>query len=211
MRAVEISWIGRTCFRLRGREGAVLTDPVSAATGHALGRTSAEIVTLSRRDDPDVSNTAGVRGEPKVFDAPGEYEVRGILVTGIPLPRADGSRTMAFICEIDGVNVAHLGLPDAPPAAEALDRFEGVDVLLLPVGGGESLPASEAAELMRTIDPHVVIPMHYRTERERAELEPLDRFLSEAGASPEPLPRLNVTRANVPAELTVEVLRPRGT
>lgn len=211
MRAVEISWIGRTCFRLRGREGAVLTDPVSAATGHALGRTSAEIVTLSRRDDPAISNTAGVRGEPRVFDAPGEYEVRGILVTGIPLPRADGSRTMAFICEIDGVNVAHLGLPDAPPAAEALDRFEGVDVLLLPVGGGESLPASEAAELMRTIDPHVVIPMHYRTERERAELEPLDRFLSEAGASPEPLPRLNVTRANVPAELTVEVLRPRGT
>ena len=207
---MEISWIGRTCFRLRGREGAVLTDPVSAATGHALGRTSAEIVTLSRRDDPDLSHVAGVRGEPKVFDAPGEYEVRGILLTGIPLPRADGSRTMAFLCEIDGVTVAHLGLPDAPPAAEALDRIEGVDVLLLPVGGGESLPASEAAELMRTIDPHVVIPMHYRTERERAELEPPDRFLSEAGASPEPSPRLNVTRANVPAELTVEVLRPRG-
>ena len=207
---MEISWIGRTCFRLRGREGAVLTDPVSAATGHALGRTSAEIVTLSRRDDPDLSHVAGVRGEPKVFDAPGEYEVRGILLTGIPLPRADGSRTMAFLCEIDGVTVAHLGLPDAPPAAEALDRIEGVDVLLLPVSGGESLPASEAAELMRTIDPHVVIPMHYRTERERAELEPPDRFLSEAGASPEPSPRLNVTRANVPAELTVEVLRPRG-
>ena len=207
---MEISWIGRTCFRLRGREGAVLTDPVSAATGHALGRVNAEIVTLSRRDDPDLSHVAGVRGEPKVFDAPGEYEVRGILLTGIPLPRADGSRTMAFLCEIDGVTVAHLGLPDAPPAAEALDRIEGVDVLLLPVGGGESLPASEAAELMRTIDPHVVIPMHYRTERERAELEPPDRFLSEAGASPEPSPRLNVTRANVPAELTVEVLRPRG-
>ena len=207
---MEISWIGRTCFRLRGREGVVLADPVSAATGHALGRTSAEIVTLSRRDDPDLSHVAGVRGEPKVFDAPGEYEVRGILLTGIPLPRADGSRTMAFLCEIDGVTVAHLGLPDAPPAAEALDRIEGVDVLLLPVGGGESLPASEAAELMRTIDPHVVIPMHYRTERERAELEPPDRFLSEAGASPEPSPRLNVTRANVPAELTVEVLRPRG-
>lgn len=207
---MEISWIGRTCFRLRGREGAVLTDPVSAATGHALGRTSAEIVTLSRRDDPDLSHVAGVRGEPKVFDAPGEYEVRGILLTGIPLPRADGSRTMAFLCEIDGVTVAHLGLPDAPPAAEALDRIEGVDVLLLPVGGGESLPASEAAELMRTIDPHVVIPMHYRTERERAELELPDRFLSEAGASPEPSSRLNVTRANVPAELTVEVLRPRG-
>ena len=52
--------------------------------------------------------------------------------------------------------------------------------------------------------------MHYRTERERADLAPLDRFLSEAGASPEPLPRLNVTRANVPGELTVEVLKPRG-
>ena len=207
---MEISWIGRTCFRLRGREGAVLTDPVSAATGYTLGRVNAEIVTLSQRDDPDASNVAGVRGEPRVFDAPGEYEVRGILVTGIPLPRAEGGRTMAFLCEIDGVTVAHLGLPDAPPAADALARFEGVDVLLLPVGGGASLGASEAAELMRTIDPRIVAPMHYRTERERADLAPLDRFLSEAGASPEPLPRLNVTRANVPGELTVEVLKPRG-
>ena len=182
----------------------------SAVTSTQSSRVSAEIVTLSQSDDPDTSNVAGVRGEPRVFDAPGEYEVRGILVTGIPLPRAEGGRTMAFLCEVDGVTVAHLGLPDAAPAASALERFEGVDVLLLPVGGGASLAASEAAELMRTIDPRIVAPMHYRTERERADLAPLDRFLSEAGASPEPLPRLNVTRANVPGELTVEVLKPRG-
>ena len=210
MAAVEITWIGRTCFRLRGREGAVLTDPVAAATGYSLGRTSAEIVTLSRRDDPDISNVKGVRGDPRVFEAPGEYEVRGILVTGIPIEREDGARTMAFAYEIDGVNIVHLGLPDAPPPASVLERFENVDVLLMPVGGGRSLPASAAADLMQRIDPNIVAPMNYRTELERADLEPIDRFLSEAGATPEPRPRLSVTRSSIPSELTVEVLKPRG-
>ncbi len=209
MLAVEISWLGRTCFRLRGREGAVLSDPVAASTGYSLSRTSAEIVTLSRPDDVEISNHGGVQGDPRVFQAPGEYEVRGILVTGIPIPREDG-RTMAFAYEIDGVNIVHLGLPDAPPDAAILERFENVDVLLMPVGGGGSLSASEAADLMQRIDPNIVVPMNYRTEADRAELDPIDRFLSEAGATPEPRTRLSVTRGTIPSELTVEVLKPRG-
>ena len=209
MRTVDISWLGRTCFRLRGREGAVLTDPVADSTGYGLGRTSAEIVTLSRNGDPEISNHEGVGGDPRVFEAPGEYEVRGILVTGIPIPREDG-RTMAFACEIDGVNIVHLGLPDAPPGAAVLERFENVDVLLMPVGGGGSLSASVAVDLMQRIDPNIVIPMNYRTDLDSAHLDPIDRFLSEAGATPEPRPRLSVTRASIPSELTVEVLKPRG-
>ncbi len=210
MPAVEISWLGRTCFRLRGREGAVLTDPVAASTGYSLGRTSAEIVTLSRNDDPAISNHDGVQGEPRVFEAPGEYEVRGILVTGIPIERGDGQRTMAFAYEIDGVNIVHLGLPDAPPDASILERFENVDVLLMPVGGGGSLSASVAADLMQRIDPNIVVPMNYRTDLDSTHLDPIDRFLSEAGATPEPRPRLSVTRSSIPSELTVEVLKPRG-
>ena len=209
MRTVDISWLGRTCFRLRGREGAVLTDPVADSTGYGLGRTSAEIVTLSRNGDPEISNHEGVGGDPRVFEAPGEYEVRGILVTGIPIAREDG-RTMAFACEIDGVNIVHLGLPDAPPGAAVLERFENVDVLLMPVGGGGSLSASVAVDLMQRIDPNIVIPMNYRTDLDSAHLDPIDRFLSEAGATPEPRPRLSVTRASIPSELTVEVLKPRG-
>ncbi len=209
MRPVEISWLGRTCFRLRGREGAVLTDPVAASTGYSLGRTTAEIVTLSRSDDPAISNHDGVQGDPRVFKAPGEYEVRGILVTGITVPREDG-RTMAFAYEIDGVNIVHLGLPDTQPDASVLEHFENVDVLLMPVGGGGSLSASEAADLMQRIDPNIVVPMNYRTDLDSMHLDPIDRFLSEAGATPEPRPRLSVTRSSIPSELTVEVLKPRG-
>ncbi|HCV00242.1 MAG TPA: hypothetical protein DGL25_03485 [Dehalococcoidia bacterium] len=209
MLLVEISWLGRTCFRLRGREGAVLTDPVAASTGYGLGRTSAEVVTLSRSDDPEISNHEGVRGDPLVVEAPGEYEVRGILITGIPIPREDG-RTMAFAYEIDGVNIVHLGLPSTSPDSKILERFENVDVLLMPVGGGGSLSASVAADLMQRIDPNIVVPMNYRTDLDSTHLDPIDRFLSEAGNTPEPNPRLTVTRASIPSELTVEVLKPRG-
>ncbi len=209
---MEITWIGRTCFRLRGREGGIVTDPVASATGYSLNRPTAEIVTLSSPDNPDISNVKGVKGEPCEFTAPGEYEVRGILVTGIPIPRADGQgRTMAYSCEIDGVTIVHLGLPDAAPDATILERFENVDVLIMPVGGGGSLDAAAASDLMQRIDPNIVVPMNYHTTLEKAPLDPLDRFLSEAGATAEQKARLSVTRASIPSELTVEVIKPRGT
>ena len=184
----------------------MLTDPVAVETGYTLGRTSAEIVTLSRREDPEISNVGGVGGEPRVFDAPGEYEVRGILVTGVAIPLADGTRNLAFACEVDGINIVHLGLPDAPLAASVIEKFDDVDVLLMPVGGGTSFTGSVAAEVMQTIDPHLVVPMNYRTDPTRPELEPVARFLSEAGVNPDPLAKLTVTRGSIPAELSVEVL-----
>ena len=206
---MEIVWLGRTCFRLKGREGTVITDPVAAATGYSPGKQPAEIVTLSRKDDPETSNVQLAGADAKTFEGPGEYEVRGILVTGIAAKLADGSRNMIYAYEIDGIRIVHLGLPDAPPPSSLLESLDDVDVLLMPVGGGGSLAAAAASDVMQTIDPHIVIPMNYKTENEKADLEPIDRFLSEAGAHHEPVNRLQVTRASVPAELTVTVLTPR--
>jgi L-ascorbate metabolism protein UlaG (beta-lactamase superfamily) len=206
---MEITWLGRTCFRLRGRDGVVLTDPCPPASGYRIGKVEADIVTFSRREDPAYSYAEAVKGEAMQLDAPGEYEVGGVLVTGIAMPRPDGTRNVGFIIELDGIRIGHLGLPAAGVKVPALDEFKGVDVLLFPVGGYNSLAAAASADVMQTVDPRIAIPMNYGTEFETLDLEPLERFLKETGAKPEPQPKLTVTRSSLPAELTVVVLQPK--
>ena len=183
---IEITYLGRNCFRLKGRDGSVITDPCPPDSGFSLGKQTAEIVTVSRRDEPGYAYSAGIGGNPMVLDAPGEFEIGGILVTGIANKRPDGTRNVMFISEIDGIRVGHLGLA----SNVALEDFKGVDVLLLPVGGNNALAPNLAADLMTKIDPSVVIPMNYKTGGEPLPLEPLEAFLKETGSRPEPLAKV---------------------
>ena len=116
---------------------------------------------------------------------------------------------MAFDVEIDGIRILHLGLPSSSPTSAILKGIEDVDVLLMPVGGGISLSGSSVTDVMETIDPHIAIPMHYKTPVETAELDFLDAFLKETGLKPEPQEKLQLTRSSVPEELTVQVLSPK--
>jgi L-ascorbate metabolism protein UlaG (beta-lactamase superfamily) len=206
---VEIIWLGRNCFRIKGRDGAVITDPSPPSSGYRLARQTADIITLSLRDDPAYSYVEGIPPGARVLDAPGEYEVGGILVTGVGVKRPDGSRTVAFLIELDGIRVCHLGLMNSAPTASVLEELGKVDILLLPVGGLNALSSAAAQDVMTTVDPRVAIPMNYKTEAETMELDPLERFLKETGSKTEPQPRLNLTRSQLPSDLTLMVLEPR--
>lgn len=205
--AIEITYLGRNCFRLKGRDGGVvLTDPCPPDSGFAIGKQPAAIVTLSQRDEPGYSYVAAAGGEAMVLDAPGEYEIGGTLVTGVPSKRADGSRNIIFVTELDGIRVAHLGL-----ASNAqFEDLKNVDILLLPVGGANALTPNQAADLMTKIEPRIAIPMNYRVGGEILPLEPLDTFLKEVGARPEPQAKLSLTRNSLPQDLTVMVLEAKG-
>ena len=78
---MEITWLGHSCFRLRSREGVVVTDPCPPSSGYSIGKPTADIVTISH-DHPNHSYRKAVAGKPVVIDAPGEYEVAGIFITG---------------------------------------------------------------------------------------------------------------------------------
>jgi L-ascorbate metabolism protein UlaG (beta-lactamase superfamily) len=125
---IEITYLGRNCFRLKGRDGTVITDPCPPDSGFTLGKQTAEVVTLSRKDDPGYSWAEGVGGSPMVLDAPGEYEIGGILVTGIATKGADGTRNVVFVSRSTD--------PGGTPGAWRPQRsgLKNVDVLLLPVG-----------------------------------------------------------------------------
>ena len=208
---MEIVWLGHSCFRLRGREASIVTDPCPPATGYNIGKPSADIVTISHQHE-DHCYVKAVAGNPVVIDGPGEYEVHGAFITGVATYH-DGLRgaarggNVAFVLEMEDIRVCHLGDLGHTPTADQVEELTGVDILLVPVGGQDTIDGAAAAEVVNLLEPRLVIPMHYGTEAVKAKLEPLDRFLKEMGATAvEPQPKLTVSRSSLPHETQVVLL-----
>jgi L-ascorbate metabolism protein UlaG (beta-lactamase superfamily) len=211
---VDLTWLGHGCFRLRGRAAAVVTDPYPSSLGPRLPKLEADLVTVSHAH-PNHSYRQAVVKEPYVVDGPGEYEVAGVTVTGLPTfhDAKQGEvhgRNTVYVIELDDVRVCHLGDLGHALAADMLEAIGNIDVLLVPVGGGNTLEAAAAAEVVRQVDPRVVIPMHYALPALKTELAPVERFLKEMGV-PEaaPQPRLTVQPSSTESETRVVVLEPR--
>jgi len=208
---MEIDWFGHACFRLHGKEGTVITDPYSKEIGLSFPRPRGDIVTISH-DHPGHHFAQGVKGEPKVIDGPGEYEIKNIFVTGIPTfhdkkgGKERGNNTV-YVMEIDGLTVCHLGdLGHVPtqPQAEALGN---VNVLLIPVGGVSTINAGEAAEIVSLLEPQVVIPMHFAHPDLKFKLDASAKFFKEMGIkASDAVASLKITRDSLPKETQVVLL-----
>lgn len=208
---MEIIWLGHSCFRLKGKEVTLLTDPFDRSSGYSLGKVTADVVTISHQA-PDHSNVKGVGGHPQVVDGPGEYEIRGVFITGVATRRDDGKgrekeRNTAYLIEMDDLTVCHLGDLGHLLTPQQVEQMNNADVLMIPVGGNNTINAVQAAEVVSQIEPRIVIPMHFKTEVTTLDLEPVGRFLREMGVTdPTPQPKLTVTKSSLPEETTVVLL-----
>ncbi len=208
---VEITWLGHSCFLIKGRQTTVITDPYSPNLGYSLGKPKADIVTVSHQHEGH-SYIQGVDGDLRVVSGPGEYEIGGVLVIGIATFHDDvrgvrrGKNTV-YLMEVDEVSVCHLGDLGHTLTVEQVEELGDVDVLLLPVGGVSTINAPTAAEVVRQLEPKVVVPMHYHTEALKRELEPVDRFFKEIGAKQvDSQPKLSFTRTSLPVSTQVFLL-----
>jgi len=216
---MEITWFGHSCFRLVERGMAsVVTDPYDESLGYPALRLKADIVTVSHQA-PGHSNVEAVKGESRALQGPGEYEIGGVFITGIPTvkteaesakkkkPAAKAKTNTVFVFDYDGLTVAHLGDLDHVPTQAQIEALGAVNVALVPVGGGGGLNAAQAAEVISLLEPSIVVPMHYRTESGSLDLEPVSKFLKEMGLGPTKAePGLKVTRASLPEETHVMLL-----
>ncbi len=210
---MEITWLGHSCFRLKGKDVTVLTDPYVKDIGYSLGRPQADIVTVSH-DHHDHNHVPGVGGDPKVVKGPGEYEIKNVFIKGIStFHDAEGGkargRNTVFTITLDDVVVCHLGDLGHPLTQAQAEEIDTVDVLLVPVGGFYTINATQAAEVVSLLEPKIVIPMHYQTEALtlRQTLDTVDKFITEMGGkSVTPQPKLVVMRNTLPEETQVVVL-----
>ncbi len=220
---MDITWYGLSCFRIREAGVTVLCDPYDRTVGLQLPKVlRADILTISH-NRPGHNSIERVAGEPKVISGPGEYEIKNVFITGAATShrhhKEQGKnsvpeRNIMFFFEFGDLTIGHLGdLGEIPTQAEIEELNVGeVDVLLVPVGGGDTLDPTRAVEVIGLFDPRLVIPMHYHQPEISAQwannLEPVDKFLRELGASaPEFQDMLKITKSSLPEETQVALLR----
>ena len=208
---MEITWLGHSCFKIRGKEVTIVTDPFTKDLGYPWKKPTATIVTMSH-PHPQHSFVQGVGGNPRVISRPGEYDIARVFIYGIPTfhdahKGQERGKNVAYFMEIDDLKVCHLGDLGHVPTAEQVEQMSDTDILMVPVGGVSALDAAAAVETIGLLEPKLVIPMHYQTEVAAIKLEPLGRFLKEMGLKEVATqPKLNISRASLPSETRVVVL-----
>jgi L-ascorbate metabolism protein UlaG (beta-lactamase superfamily) len=208
---MEISWYGLSCFRLSERKFAtVVADPYSDKIGLPSLKLKADIVTISH-DTPGHNHIDNVTGHEHILTGPGEYEIGNVFVTGIVTrTEAKTNGNIVYLYDYDSITIAHLGDMQKVPSQTQLEALEQVNILLVPVGGGNSLNASQAAEIVSMLEPNIVIPMHYRLPGLNLELDEVDRFLKEMGVTePTEEASLKIASTNLPEETETIILTPR--
>jgi L-ascorbate metabolism protein UlaG (beta-lactamase superfamily) len=209
----EIKWFGHGCFRVRGREATIVLDPVGKTTGYALPKQKADIVTISH-PHPGHNAIGQVQDGYFLIDGPGEYEVSDVFVTGIrTFHDAKGGKergyNTVYLLELEDLRICHLGDLGHPLTESQVEGLNDVDVLLVPVGGGNALDAQGANEVIGQIEPRIVIPMHYRTSSGDPGLTDLAPFCKALGVEdPVPQEKVNIRKSDLPETVKVVILEP---
>jgi L-ascorbate metabolism protein UlaG (beta-lactamase superfamily) len=211
-----ITWHGFSCFRLQeqghGREVSVVFDPFAPEDGKKLPRNLAADVVVSSHDHPRHHHIDGVGGTPFVIDGPGEYEVKDVFVTGVETyhdlvdGKKRGRNTMYYV-SVGDLLLAHLGDLKHPLEEKHMQELHEIDVLFVPVGGGDVLNAKQAAEVVSQLEPRVIVPMHYKTAGFCPKADGVEPFLKAIGiGKPEVQPKLKIAAKDLPQEETSIVL-----
>lgn len=192
---MTITWLGQNCFKIEGKNGTVIIDPVDPKAGK-MPKVGADLLVLPK---PLPEKDRAFLKEPGfVIDTPGEFEVKGIFVRTAP----DGEKgELVTRLEIDGLRLGHLGW--AKQTSDAVNAFlENVDILFVPTGGGDVLGPAEAAKVVTDVEPRVVIPMHFKTP-DASHLQSVEKFCQAVGMkAPEAQAKVSLSPKDLPSEET---------
>lgn len=212
---MKIQYLGHSSFKLTGSTGAsVVTDPYAPEVGYKMPKVTADAVTVSHHHF-DHDYTEGVGGNPQIIDKEGSYRLHGVEINAVKSfhDNVHGKKrgeNVIFKFRMDGIDICHLGDLGEACSAELTELIQPVDVLLIPVGGNYTIDAATAKEYVKKLMPKVVIPMHYRSEGCKIDIEKVNKFIDlfdaeqveEAEAS-----EIELSRGDLTGETRVIVLR----
>ena len=205
---MELTFVGLSCVRLRGRDVQVVIDPIPPGTAPGLPKLTPDIV-VRTEGATDFAALRPAEGRPQEVSGPGEYELRGVRVFGLP-----AGETTIMRVEIDDVRIAAVGRLRRALTEDEIEALGHVDVLLTPVGDVDACNATEAAKLVAAVEPAIVVPVRYAVPGLPGEYEPVDKFAKEMGLADDawtPQPKLNLTGSSGTVEETrVVVLEARA-
>lgn len=218
---MNIQYYGDFCFKIstkpagRATEDIIIwTDPMQKGSGLRSPQGQVDIVFLSHGKKEETLDT--LKEEVVVLDAPGEYAVKGVSALGF-LTYCDGSegvergQNTVFVFESEDIHIGYLGSLGHDVSAEILDKLSGVDILFVPVGGLDTLDVKIAAELVRKIEPKIVIPMHYKIPGLTLDLQTEKAFCDAVGNCPsQKVAKLNIKKKDIDEKKAEIVLFEKG-
>lgn len=217
---MNIQYYGDYCFKISTKPAGratedvtILTDPLEKGAGLRPPQGQADILFLSHKSEEKAKE------DTIVFDAPGEYAVKGIAALGFPTfcDKSEGKErghNTVFIFESEDIHICYLGSLGHDLSPDLLDKLSGSDILFIPVGAagdGDTLDAKAAADLVRKIEPSIVIPMHYKIPGLTLSLETEKAFCEAMGNCPsQSLSKLNIKKKDLEGKVAEVVLLERG-
>lgn len=189
---MQVEWYGQSAFRLEADGKVVVIDPFGDLSGMAARGMQFEYpaidgveadVLLVTHEHGDHNGVEVIGGDPYLLrstagthDSP-LGDVVGVASEHDPVAGTQRGPNTIFVFDLGGVRVAHFGdFGQTALRDEQAEAIGQVDLLFLPVGGGPTLDAEQAAAVAARIGPRWIVPMHYRTPR-ISFLETADPFL----------------------------------
>jgi L-ascorbate metabolism protein UlaG (beta-lactamase superfamily) len=215
--SMKIKWYGHAAFLVTTDQGIrIIFDPYeSGAYGGQLAygkiKDQADIV-LTSHDHADHNDTKSLPGSPQVVKGSGSKTIKGVSIKGIaayhdPSKGSERGTNTIFNLLVDGIQVCHLGDLGHVLSEKELGEIGPVDILLIPVGGYFTIGANEATRVVDQVEPKVVIPMHFKTEKCGFPIAPVEDFikgkpaLKRSGAS-----EATFDKASLPQKMEIVIL-----
>ncbi len=197
---MQIQYFGLSSFKISTKNATIITDPFHKDSGLVPPRGQADILVLSQKNKSLYSAVSGISGEYfEVFD-PGEYDIKGVTITGLPLKQEDHYVT-AFLIESEDIRILNLThIKEMNLKEEELESLGDIDILILPVGGNTVMSASAASKAVNAIEPKIIIPSHYRMKDLILDLDPLEKFIKEMGGKKEETDKLTLKKKDLVEE-----------
>lgn len=175
-----ISWFGLSSFKISSGPLSIITDPFSKNAGPTPPRGQTDIVIISNTSS-DLYNNRFAVGDEKTFvvDSPGEYDVKGLFIHGVP-----GNNAAIYSIRMEDMRLGFLGsLKQKELSDGQVEDLSEIDILFVPVGGKTVCNAEEAVTIVNQLEPRFVIPMHFASSGLKLSLDKVDQFLKEIGGA----------------------------
>lgn len=186
---MKVTWLAHASFLIEGGGLRIITDPYEPNEIMNLPPIEEAADLVIRSSDDDEAHCY-VETIPAGFDLVTATEIvetgaeaRGVKVEGIwsqeSLIHKEVVRDNAmYRFTIDGIHITHMGDTGNPLSTEQMEALAGTDLLFALAGGPPTIELADLVDVIRSVKPRVVIPMHYRIPGPRFHMLPVDEFLS---------------------------------
>jgi L-ascorbate metabolism protein UlaG (beta-lactamase superfamily) len=213
---MKVKFLGHASFLITSDKGVkIITDPYKPGCfGGGIKYEPidepADIVTISHEHDDHCETN--IKGNPSFVRGAGKKEVKGVMINGVDVYHDEssgkerGSNTI-FNMLIDGVNIVHLGDLGHKLSSSEVEKIGTVDVLLIPVGGYFTIDAKTADDIVNSLKPKLIVPMHFKTDKCGFPIAPVDDFI-EGKEVTKVAGEVTIKKENLPKKTTIYVLEP---